>query len=106
MKNTIDVKSVSKVYPGFQLEDISFQIPEGAKHPHRKSPNPRAPPDPMPRKNPFLPGKAPCSGAERKALPHGAPPHRQPACPKTGSPSPRFGQTGKKAPDFFLSFQA
>ena len=30
MKNTIDVKSVSKVYPGFQLEDISFQIPEGA----------------------------------------------------------------------------
>ena len=29
MKNTIDVKNVSKTYPGFQLDNISFTIPEG-----------------------------------------------------------------------------
>ena len=29
MKNTIDVKNVSKTYPGFQLDNISFTILEG-----------------------------------------------------------------------------
>ena len=29
MKNTIDVINVSKTYPGFQLDNISFTIPEG-----------------------------------------------------------------------------
>ena len=30
MKNTIEVKNVSKTYPGFQLDNINFTIPEGA----------------------------------------------------------------------------
>lgn len=30
MKNTIEVRNVSKTYSGFQLDKVSFMIPEGA----------------------------------------------------------------------------
>ena len=30
MKNTIEVRNVSKTYPGFRLDNVSFTIPEGA----------------------------------------------------------------------------